>query len=70
MKSHQEGVGGGLLEDVLLSLHPVDILQEEQTARKRQTASSNEVTVMNNVTKVFISLRTFDFAAVLTSISE
>lgn len=27
VKSHQEGVGGGLLEDVLLSLHPVNILQ-------------------------------------------
>lgn len=27
VKSHQEGVGGGLLEDVLLRLHPVDILQ-------------------------------------------
>lgn len=27
VESHQEGVGGGLLEDVLLSLHPVNILQ-------------------------------------------
>lgn len=27
VKSHQEGVGGGLLEDVLLSLHPVNVLQ-------------------------------------------
>lgn len=43
VKSHQEGVGGGLLEDVLLGLHPVNVLQgrRDGITRRHQDQAVN-----------------------------